>query len=372
MKVLYAITHDTSAQNFLRGQLRFMRSRGLDVHLACSPGPGLDIVAASDGPHIHELFTARDISVLQDIKSLGKFLRLMLTLRPDALHASTPKAALLSLLTAWMTGVPTRMYLIRGLRLETVRGLRRSLLGIMERICCWAATDIVTVSPSLRAEYEKLGLSGGKPVKVFQKGSSNGVDAGAFVPDPGLRCRVRAELDLNPEDLLVTFIGRINRDKGADLFLSMSAAFSERANLRFLMQGSVEDESILSGKPPGPNLIRRDWGDARRTLAATDILVLPTLREGFPNVVLEAACMGIPTVTTTVTGAKDSVIDLVTGILVPPEDLVALIAAVTHLVEDPGLRDRLGRSANVRAKTDFRPEGVWEEAHATLCARGPR
>lgn len=372
MRILYAITHDTSAQNFLRGQLRYMRTRGVDVHLACSPGPGLDAIAASDQPHIHQLFTARDISLLQDLMSLAHFMKLMISVRPDALHASTPKASLLSLIAAKITRVPTRMYLIRGLRLETVGGVKRRVLRTMERICCWAATDVVAVSPSLRDEYIKLGLTGHRPVQVFANGSSNGVDAGRFAPNTVLRETARAEIGLDSEQVLVTFIGRINRDKGADSFLEMSTQLSARRGVHFMMQGSEEDSRLLDRMATSPRLTRKSWGDSRRTLAATDILVLPTLREGFPNVVLEAACMGIPTVTTTVTGAKDSVVDGVTGILVPPHNVSALVDAVTQLADSPGLRNRLGQAAAARARSDFRPDHVWQEAYSTLCSREPK
>lgn len=369
MRVLFAITHDTSAQNFLRGQLKYMSEQGMEVHLSCSPGPGLDIIRRSDGPHIHPLRTAREISPVRDIISLFRYIYLLIGLRPGAVHASTPKASLLALVASKLTKVPTRVYLIRGLRLETVRGVKLWLLTLMEKVTCWAATDIVAVSFSLRDEYQAKGLNGTKEVKVLRHGSSNGVDSSLFVENAALRTRARAELDLSPGDLLVTFIGRINLDKGADVFLRMASQLSGRHDLVFLMQGSDEDPALAALRSSIPALKTKGWGDTLGTLAATDVIVLPTLREGFPNVILEAACMGAPAITTTATGARDAVVDGVTGILVRPGDVESLSEAVMQLSRNAVLRRQMGAAAKQRALTEFKPQDVWAGVYSILVSR---
>lgn len=361
--LLYAVTVPSVAQSFLRGQLRYMADQGWDVTLACSPGRGVDEVRDREGVPVHEIHTAREISLWQDLRSFSRWLRLIRRLRPAVLNASTPKAALLSLVAGRILGVPTRVYLVRGLRLESERGARRRLLESMERLSSWCATHVVAVSPSLRDELMRLDLCAGKEPLVISHGSSNGVDAARIWQEVRAHSRAseRAALGVGDHQTLVAYIGRVRRDKGiAELSTALGSPRLHSAVL--VTQGDVEDTSSLGLDALGPRHIHLGWrGSVSQLLAAADLLALPTHREGFPNVVLEAAAAGLPAVTTTATGAVDSVIDGVTGLVVPPHDPQALEAALVRLASDPGARARMGARARQRALDDFRPEQVWSE-----------
>ena len=361
--VLYAVTVPSVAFSFLRGQLSFMVDGGWSVTLACSPGRGLDLVHEREGVEIIEITTERDIHILKDLVSLLHWIRLLHRLRPAILNASTPKAALFSLVAGRLTGVPKRIYLVRGLRLETESGLRRVILVFMERLSSWLATHVVAVSPSLRDELISLRLTCGRDPIVLAKGSSNGVDVKGIAEKSAAvdRTNVRRSLGIGEDEYVVTFIGRLRPDKGA-YELAEALSSPELATARLVTLGDIEDVRALEGFARlGERHTALGWrDDICDVLAISDTLALPSHREGFPNVVLEAAAAGVPAVTSDATGAVDSVVHGVTGLIVPTGDAAALAAALARLGQAPALRRTMGHRAHDRALSDFRSEVVWK------------
>lgn len=350
----------------LRGQLGWFRERGWEVHLVISPGELPGAVAASEGVQLHPLPMERGTSVLSDLVALWRWTRLLLRLRPDAVNIATPKAGLLGSLAAWATRVPVRVYEMWGLRLEGARTpAQAAVLWAVERLTVLLATDVVCVSDSLRAEAARRRLFGRKdrPV-VLAHGSSNGVDPGRW--DPGFaavdRAAVRTGWGVAPEDLVVGFVGRICFDKGVQDLLE---AFASMAHLpvRLVLVGPVEDDALGERITAlGDRVIRLGMTqDLCPVYVGIDLLCLPTRREGLPNVVLEAALAEVPSITTTATGARDSVVDGETGWLVDPGDVAELAAVLRACATDPAVVRSRGIAARKRALSDFRPEGVYSD-----------
>ncbi|MEO6412243.1 MAG: glycosyltransferase [Pedococcus sp.] len=371
--VMYAVTVPSVAYSFLRGQLAYLRNQGWAVTLACSPGRGLDAVREREGVDVVELATARDINVPADLRALVQWILLLRRVRPMVLNASTPKAALLALLAGRLTRVPVRIYLVRGLRLESESGMRRKVLTMMERVSSWSATHVVAVSPSLSDELCRLRLTAGHVPIVIASGSSNGVDcdrvsSGVAAVDRGAE---RRTLGLSEDDYVVAFVGRVRRDKGIHE-LCAAMTHPELSTAMLVTQGDIEDheaEEALSVL--GTRHIHLGWrDDIYEILAVADVLALPTHREGFPNVVLEAAAAGLPVVTTTATGAIDSVVDGVTGLVVPTGDADALAVALSRLAQDPKERRRMGAQAEVRAREEFSGEVIWDALERLYCEAG--
>jgi glycosyltransferase involved in cell wall biosynthesis len=207
------------------------------------------------------------------------------------------------------------------------------------------------------------------------QGSSNGVDADEWDRRFARTSRdaVRAQWQMEPDDLVVGFVGRITPDKGVeDLF----AAFGSLADLPLvlLLVGGVEDEALrplISGH--GDRVVHVDWTpDLSPAYVAMDVLCLPTRREGFPNVVLEAALAGVPTITTTATGARDSVVPGTTGWLIETRNVQQLAEALRTCVEDRPLMRKAGRAARDRALLSFRPQVIWSGLQAVYLDGGPR
>lgn len=364
-RVLYGITTGTSADKLLRGQLAALRRRGWDVVLAATADDRARFAAEREGVPLEEVPMAREISLAADARALVAWVRLLRRRRPDVLNVSTPKAGLLGGVAGALVRVPRRVYVMRGLRLEGAQGVLRAVLWTMERITVLAATDVIVVSASLGAEARRLGLLGRRRTWLVGGGSSNGVPADA-VQERAEASRadgLRERLGFAPEDVVVGYVGRLSPDKGV---LTLVAALAELdgSPVKGLFIGSAEgvDPAEL-----GPDAVHVPWTDGVWShYAAMDVLCLPTRREGFPNVVLEAAAAGVPAVTTRATGAVDSVVDGRTGLLVDVDDVAGLRAALVRLASDPELRERLGRAARERARDEFQPETVWAGIAAVM------
>ncbi len=366
--VVYGVTVPSVAQSFLRGQLAFMAASGWHVVLGCSPGRGLDIVRSREGIEVVEILTEREIRPLRDLKSLWLWLRLLRRVRPDVINMSTPKVGLIGTLAGWILRVPKRIYVVRGLRYESAQGLRRRILMLAERITIACATDVVAVSNSVREELIATNLLRRKSVVVICHGSSNGVDVPSIQMRVSELDRPSARLGLGlPADptFVIAFIGRLRRDKGVSELAA--AMVMDRLKDAFLLTvGDIEDPDLATELTQlGERWVSVEWlDDVAPALVACDVLCLPTYREGFPNVVLEAAAAERPVVTTDATGARDSVVDGVTGLVVPVGDMTSLADALAGLSGDHALRERFGTAALARVRRDFVPEDIWRGLEA--------
>lgn len=368
-RIVYAVTTPRVAWWFLRGQLAYLRERGAEVHLVASPEPSLRDSAEREGVTPHPLAMDREIAPRSDLRALVALWRLLRRLRPDIVNASTPKAGLLAALAARLAGVPQRVYVLRGLRLETTRGVLRRVLWLAEWLACRSATRVVCVSPSLRERAVELRLVAPRRAVVIGDGSSNGIDVARFAASPELRseaARLRRSLGLGDGAEVVGFVGRFTRDKG---LVELAEAFARlrrrRPEARLLLVGDFEDGD------PVPDATRRlleEDGHVIRTgwvpevapyLHLCDVVALPTHREGFPNIAVEAAAAGKPVVTTDATGARDAVVDGETGLVVPVADAAALTAALERLLAAPEWARRLGEAGHRRAVESFQPERIW-------------
>ena len=367
-RVALVVTSDRAVL-LLRGQVQYLQRLGFDVTLICSPGEWLDALGRMEGVQIIELSIARDIAPLRDLISLWRLWRILHRLCPDLTNVGTPKAGLLGGFAAWVARIPCRFYTLRGLRFETTNGLKRWLLVYAERLACCFAHRVICVSPSLREKAVASGFTSRERTVVFGSGSSNGVDASRFAPTPERIRRgaeLRRELGIPSLAPVVGFLGRLTCDKGipelVEAFLRLSDQFPD---LRLLLLGCFEEEDPL------PVQTRRCIETHRHVIfagfiedpapyyALMDVLVLPSHREGFPNVVLEAHAAGKPVVAARATGVVDAVVDGETGLLFPVGDAAALTDALARLLTDKTLASKLGLAGQERIKREFRQERIW-------------
>jgi glycosyltransferase involved in cell wall biosynthesis len=383
-RLVYLVTHPISARLLLAGQLGYLRAAGFEVTVIASPGPDLDVVAAREGVDVVPVAMARAMRPADDARALAAVTAALRRLRPDVVNASTPKAGLLGMIAARALRVPVRVYLLRGLRLETERGWRRAVLAGTERIAAACAHEVIAVSASLRDGFVGAGLAPAGRVRVLGGGSSNGVDVDRFAPTAevqGAAVAVRARLAIAAGAPVIGFVGRLARDKG---IVELLDAF-DRLRVRVpdarlvLVSADLADEDtppeVAARVPRTPGVLavpRVD--DVRPYLAAMDVLGFPSHREGFPNVVLEAAALGVPAVGYPVTGVRDAIVDGVTGRLVPRGDAAALAGSLADLLADPARRTAAGEAARRRAVADFARPTVWRRwadlYRDALAARG--
>ena len=352
---------------FLRGQAAFLRRQSLAVHAISSPGPELVRFGDAEAVPVHAVEMPRDIAPARDLAAVWRLWRVLRELRPSIVDAHTPKAGLLGMAAATLARTPVRVYHMHGLRFVTATGWKRRVLRLAERVSCALADRVLAVSPSLRSLAIAEGLCPPEKIRVILGGTVNGVDGTyAFRPQPeAVRMRTRAEHGIPPDALVVGFVGRLARDKGiVELGVAWRALRTDR-RVHLLVVGAPDPVD-----PPPGDVLAALRADPRVLLlghvsemtplyAAMDVVALPTYREGFGQVALEAAAMALPIVATRVPGCVDAVKDGTTGTLVPARDPASLVDALRRYLSDPELRARHGAQARQRALREFRQDAIW-------------
>jgi glycosyltransferase involved in cell wall biosynthesis len=347
----------------LSGRLRTLREAGFRVTLVSSPGELLTCTAAQEGVEAVAIPMRREIALIADLLALLRLCWLLWRLKPDMTEFSTPKAGLLGSIAAILCRVPARVYFLRGLKLETCTGIKFRVLLAAERIASACSHTVLCNSQSLLKQALVLGVAPESKLCLLGSGSSNGVDIERFHPGPdSLRGRLGLPLDAD----VVGFVGRLTRDKGVpELVDAFDAILAAKPNSHLLLVGWFDAaEDALD-----PALRRRIQSHPRIHVTGfvldtapyyrvMDVMVLPTWREGFPNVVLEAAASAIPVITTFSTGSRDAVVPEVTGLLIPPGYPVAICESVVRLLSDPERSRRMGWAARAWVLENFVNERV--------------
>lgn len=355
---------------FLKGRAQHLRKHAIKMQVITSPGTKLNDFAAEEGVESAAINIARRITPLKDIVSLFRLTRELYRQKPTIVHAHTPKGALLGMLAAFFVRTPVRIYQISGLVLVTATGPKRFLLYITEWITCYLAHAILCVSHSLRDVVIQEGLCSPDKISVLLSGSISGIDAlKKFNPSkyPTAREKLRTELGIPKDAFLVGFVGRLVREKGiAELAQAFQQLRDQIPTLHLLLVGPFEHQDPVDPK------VRQQLANDPRVhevgfqshtppyFAAIDLLVLPSWREGFGVVLLEAAAMALPVVATEIPGCIDAVVDKVTGTLVPPRSPQALAAAIQTYAANPTLCQSHGEAGRTRVLQDFQQEKMWE------------
>lgn len=339
-----------------------------EVHVVTSPGSELAELERELGVTAHEIPMVREITPRADAAALLAWIRLLLRLRPQVIVSATPKASLLAQLAGRMTAVPKRLYYCGGLRLEGEQGRRRQLLTVLERATAACAGAVVVNSPSLARRAHELSLFPAKKLHATTPASSHGVDTAHFAPRPRDEALV-SELDLGDGKPVIGFVGRLTHDKGIDTLIAGLDLLQRRVGPVHLVVVGPADEldsaryvTALRALGARVHLVGRQR-DVRPYFSVMDVHVLPSHREGFPNVVLEAGAMGVPTVTTDATGCYDSVIPGETGERHAVGDAEGFADAVASVLLD---RERYGAAARQWAAASFAPRDVVRSLLAPL------
>ena len=365
---LLIIFTSSASVAFYVGLYGYLQEQGFDVSVISSPGCELNL-ATQEGVSTVAVPMRREISPLHDLLSLWRLWRAIRKIRPDITNVGTPKAGLVGGLAALMAGVPHRIYTLHGLRLETAVGWKRRLLTNAERLACYCAHRVQCVSPSLRKRAIELGLVEPEKALVVGPGTSAGIDTARFQATRETRNNalvLRRKFGMREDAPVIGFVGRFTRDKGiAELYWAFVRLRERHSSLRLLLVGDFEagdpiPEQIRHAIEGDPAVIRTGFiPDVSPYYPLMDVCVLPTYREGFPGVPLEAQAAGVPVVTTQATGAIESVLDKQTGLIVPVSDVDALSAAIDSLLSDPALRKRMGEAGCAWVNSVFRREIVW-------------
>lgn len=361
MKLLHATTVP-STLNFLRTQPTHLAAHGIEVVLLSSPGEELERIAEEEGAQAIGVPMRRGFSVGADLATLRQLVRILKEVRPDIVHAHTPKAGLLVTLAGRLAGVPLCIYQIHGLRFITASGIQRQILKLTERVATMAAHRVLCVSPSVLALAEEEHVIRRGKGAVIGAGTINGVDLADFDRERFREesAAIRAELRIAHDAPVIGFVGRLAADKGvAALAAAWARVRTEMPGAHLLLVGTPEDNdpvdpAVMATLEQDPRVHLIGFrADVRPYYAAMSVLALPSAREGFPQTLLEGSAMGVPTVGSDVPGVSDAVRDGVTGLLFPVRDHEALADSLLTLLCDPARRAALGAAGRRWAVADF-------------------
>lgn len=360
-KIFHLVTVAKSI-TLMKGQIEYLREKGLDVHVVSSEGPEQNTYS-SDITHVVNM--EREISLKNDLKSLINMVKLFKKEKPYIVNSGTPKAGLVGTLAAFITRRPVRIYTVRGLRLETVTGLKYKILYAMEKLAMFCATDVIAISESLKDKIIELGLEKKENIKVLGYGSSNGINLDNF----------KKENDSIPFDLreklagnfVIGFVGRIVEDKGIrEVIEAFKLIQKKHDKVKLLIVGPVEKDNSISNDDykflqDNPNIIMT--GHVNDTVSYynhMDVLLFPTHREGFGNVSIEAQAVEVPVIVNNVTGAKDTLVEGETGYLVEKGNYREIADKVDFLINNPEAKKELGLNGRRNVEEKFKNEIVWK------------
>lgn len=338
-KIIRTSTVPTSLDVFCKGLLRELQEKeGYEIVAVSSSGAALQAIAVREGVRTLAVDMKRHISPVNDLVSLWRLVRVFRRENPTMVHSITPKAGLLSMMAAWICRVPVRLHTFTGLVFPTATGIKQRILIFTDKLTCACATHIVPEGEGVKNDLMRFGITK-KPLKVLGYGNVRGIDLNyynATLPD------VKAAADKIRRDDKFTFIfiGRLVRDKGinelVDAFIRLN---SQWPNTRLLLVGPYE-ENLDPLSPETLSAINKNeaiqcvgsQNDVRPWLAASDVFVFPSYREGFPNVVIEAGAMGLPSIVTDINGSREIIEDRKNGRIIPSHDAKALLEAMNELL----------------------------------------
>lgn len=378
-KILRVTTVPGSLNTFCHGLLRELQEQdGYEVVAVSSPGDAMREIEEREGVRSVAVPMERHISPLRDLKSLFGLIRVFRREKPTMVHSMTPKAGLLSMMAAWFCRVPVRVHTFTGLVFPTATGLTQKILILTDRITCACATHIVPEGEGVKNDLINYRITK-KPLKVLGHGNVRGIDLAHYNPELP-EVQTEAARIRKPGVFTFVFIGRLVRDKGInELVEAFERLNKEYPNTRLLLVGRQEPE-LDPLKPETIAKIDNDknieavgqQSDVRHWLAASDAFVFPSYREGFPNVVIEAGAMGLPSIVTDINGSREIIIEGKNGTIIPPRDAEALYIAMKSFLEYPDIRTEMATNARPFVATRYEQSYVrkclkeyYKEIHLT-------
>jgi len=335
LKICYIVTIGLTIKSFFVPQLQMLSNNGFDVSVVCSPDDSLETVLGSS-IHYYPVTIPRGLSFVGMIKAFFGIYSVLRKNRFDLVQYSTPNAGLVSSFASKLLGIKKRNYHLMGIRYLGEDGLKRKFLKELEKITCRLSTNVECVSYSnLDLAIKERLFPREKGVVVFH-GSSGGIDTVRFsiTNRVNYRKRIRTEYGLREESFVFGFVGRVTRDKGVNEILS---AFSKLHNCKLMIIGYLDeieslDADLYKNSLQNPNIIYTGPVNCPELYySALDCLLLPSYREGFGNVIIEAAAMGTPAIVSNIPGPIDTSIENKTAIWIPPRDEIALYNAMEHI-----------------------------------------
>jgi len=358
----------------LKGQLRFMASNGFDVKGVSSEGEELREVRENEGVVMEAINMSRKITPFQDFKSLWKMWNFLRKEKPQIVHTHTPKAGIIGMLAARLAGVPHRLHTVAGLPLMEATGIKRKILNFVEKLTYSSATRVYPNSKGLYDFILQNHFTQSNKLKIIANGSSNGINTTFFSPEQVTeteRVTLREKLNIQPDDFVFVFVGRIVSDKGINELIKVfselqAAGNNEQIGIKLLLVGGLESDldplnpETLAEINQNKDIISVGFQqDVRPFFAISDALVFPSYREGFPNVVMQAGTMGLPSIVSDINGCNEIIVEGENGLIIPPKNVEKLKEKMLTLAKDKNLYAKLKENSRRMIESRYEQSVVW-------------
>lgn len=368
---LVRVTTVPESLGLFKGQPKFMTAN-FEVICVSSPGEAIIEMEKDEGVKIKGVLMSRSITPFRDLISLWHLYKLFKIEKPLIVHSHTPKAGMLSMIASKLAKVPFRLHTVAGMPLLVETGFKRWILDIVEKITYSCATCVYPNSFGLADVIIRGGYVRKEKVKVLGNGSSNGIDTDYFDPqkfnNEELE-KLRNSLKIDKADLVYIFLGRLVRDKGVNELVSAFKDLNRtKKNVKLILLGYQEPaldplrSETIQEIEMNPNILCLGFQkDVRPYLLLADVLAFPSYREGFPNVVMQAGAMGLPSIVTNINGCNEIIKDNMNGMIIPVRDEEALKAKMVEMHNNIELRGKLGSNAREMIVSRYNQKYLWRE-----------
>lgn len=371
IKIIRTSTIPLSLDILLKGQLSFL-SKKYEVVALSGNDENLKIVGQRECIRTISVEMKRKISILQDLKSFYHLYKVFKREKPVIVHSITPKAGLLSMLAAKLARIPIRIHTFTGLIFPTKTGGMQKLLIYMDKLLCWAATNIYPEGNGVKNDLSKFNITS-KPLKVLANGNVNGIDVDFFSPrkiSNENKVKLRNALNINENDFVFIFVGRLVGDKGINelitAFKKLLASTNNNIESKLLLVGSLEIEfdpllpEVLKEIQNNHNIISVGFQkDVRPYFAISNALVFPSYREGFPNVVIQAGAMGLPSIVSDINGCNEIIRQDENGMIIPSKNTESIFNSMLRLTSDKDYYKKLSQKSRLLITTRYEQSVVW-------------
>lgn len=376
-KVLHIIAVSFSINYFFGKQFSYLKTKNQnEYHLGCSPSDEFLELSKELDYIPFEVLITREISPFKDLMAIIKVRSYIKKNKITKVIGHTPKGGMIAMIASFLAGVSTRIYFRHGLVYETSTGLKRFILKFIDKLSGSIATKVVCVSESIKNISEKDKLNNPKKNIVLGLGTCNGIDTEEKYNPDNYReedlNNLRSKLLIDEKDFVVGFVGRLVRDKGIDeLIKAWEIIQAKHKNVKLLLVGPIELRDSISDY--SKNIILEDKSivftdfvlDAAPYYRLMDVFILPSYREGFPTVALEASSMKKPVLITRATGCTEAIKENETGIFIT-YDPNEIASKIIYYIENRGMIELHGQNGREFVEKNFEQTKIWDIIHEKL------
>ena len=359
-----------SLEKLISGQLHFMSSF-YNVIAVSSDKERLERYGESEKVAVFSLEMTRKITPLRDVFAVLKLYFFLKKTKPFIVHTHTPKAGIVGMLASKLAGIPHRLHTVAGMPLLEQAGFKRMVLNFVEKLTYSCATKVYPNSFKLRDVIIKNEYCPPTKLKVLANGSSNGIDTSYFDSthfSEDQKSSLKQELGIKSSDFVFIFVGRIVSDKGINELISAFSEIQEyKTDLKLLLVGPYEQEldplkeETLNQINASKSIFSVGYQDeVRPYFAISDCLVFPSYREGFPNVVMQAGAMGLPSIVSDINGCNEIIEDRKNGYIIPVRDKEAVKETLIRILENQEEYSKMQHNAREMIVSRFDQKVMWE------------